>query len=180
VQLVSVAGVRSFQQIGALEIQGVEANASYKVGAFTLFGNYTYLHPYNTDPVDGAGNPLQGELRVTDIADHHVNLGVSLELWDRLKIDLRGNYVSKRDQGPDTTALLFGGTFNYPMIDAYTVAHAVVTYETPIPLVKLQAVVNNLFDEEYFDPGPRDKDPIYTGRSPQPGRSVMLRAIVTY
>ena len=44
----------------------------------------------------------------------------------------------------------------------------------------MQLGVNNLFGEEYFHPGPRDKDPIYTGISPQPGRFYFLRLIYDY
>lgn len=160
-----------FENIGRLEIRGLQAHASYRFGRYDVYGNYTYADPVNTDPVDELGNPLPGELRVGDIARHRLNLGVSASFGERWQAHLRGNYVGARDTGVGTTV----SENPFTEIDPYFVAHAAVSYRGLLPGATLQLIVNNLFDADYDHPGVQRAGGGFAARLPQPGRAVYLR-----
>ncbi len=166
-----------FQNTGALRIQGLQANAALDLGEWTLWGNYTWADPRNTEPKGSDGLPLGGERPIGDIAEHQVNLGVGARLRDRFDLNLRLNWVGTKNTGRDTTV----EANPFEEIDAYLVAHASLTYEGILPGTSLQLVVHNLFDEEYYHPGPRSADgDVLTARSPQPERSVYLRLLYSF
>lgn len=172
--------ISQFQNLGNLEITGAQLRFDYEPSErFSLWGNYTYTDPRNIDPLDASGNPVLdasggviGEQPVGDIAEHQVNLGLNGRFFDALDGNLRINYVGDRPTGAGTTVT--GNPFS--QIDSHLVAHLALTYEGLFRGTSLQLVVNNLFDEQYFDPGIRDASQVlYAPRAPQPGRSAFLR-----
>lgn len=167
------------QSGGSMEITGLQASLTWHRGGFDLFANYTYTDPRSTNPLtaegeprtDEEGNPLS-DVRVGDIAEHRLNLGLSTRLFERLDLDLRLNYVGDRPTGADTSVPL------NPLdrIEGYTVINAAVSYEGLLPGLRLQLLVNNLLDEAYFHPGVSVADGLaLASRIPQNERSVFLR-----
>lgn len=162
-----------FQNIGSLRVRGIQARAEWKREDYSLWGNYTFTDPLNTNPV---GSDAE-DLRIADIASHQVNLGVDATLFRKLTLSARINYVGSRDRGPETTV----GADRFTVIDAYTVAHLTVGYKDILPHTHLQVIVNNLFDEEYFDPGVRESNNVaFADRLPQRGRSLYARILFSF
>lgn len=151
-----------FQNVGRLDIRGIQATADWAHGDHRLAANYTYADPF--DPGRG--------VRVGDIASHRVNLLGSLSLGRKLDLDLRLNWVAGRKTGRGTTV----DRNPYDEIADYAVVHLAASYRRLLPGLDLQLVVNNLFDGEYFDPALRNPSgfPI-AARVPQPGRTFFLR-----
>ena len=174
------ATIAQFQNVGKIDIRGAQLTASFELAeTLRLFANYTYTDPQNIDPVDADGNPETdadgaaiAELRVGDIASHQLNVGINAEIWKGLNANLRLNYVGDRPTGPGTTVT--GNLFTE--IESSLVGHLALTYKDVFRGGTLQLVVNNLFDEEYFDPGIRGASQVlYAPRAPQPGRATYLR-----
>ncbi len=165
-----------YRNIGGRRLRGIIANATWRRKNLSLYANYTYTDPFNTEPVDADGQPLAGvdELRIGDIASHQLNFGANARLLrDRLDVNLRLNWVGDKEVGEGTTV----SSSPLDRIDPYTVAHAAVTYREVLPGTSLQLLVNNLLDEEYEHPGLRASTGFLENvRSPQPGRTVFLRA----
>lgn len=179
-QCTLLLGCFQLQNQDTFRIRGLQVNARYRLGKSELWGNYTYTEPFQTNPEDIAGNPLLdaqgnrvGELRIGDIASHRLNLGLGVDWTPSLKTDLRLQYVSARKTGPTTTVF---NTFD--QIDGYAVTHAAVSYKPPLLGTTLQLIVNNLFDESYFDPGTQ-VETVGAPRVPQPGRTIYLRLIAS-
>ncbi|MEM7352597.1 MAG: TonB-dependent receptor [Acidobacteriota bacterium] len=179
------ATIAQFQNVGQVDIRGAQVTANVELGEkLRLFANYTYTDPQNIEPLDAAGNPLTGsggavirELRLGDIASHQFNLGVNAELYRKLNANLRLNYVGDRPTGRGTTV----PNNLFSEIESSLVGHLAVTYRNIVRGATLQLVVNNLFDEEYFDPGIRGASQVlYAPRAPQPGRTTYLRFKYTF
>ncbi|MCP4656254.1 MAG: TonB-dependent receptor [bacterium] len=167
-----------FQNLGELHIRGMQATAGWRRENLDLYGNYTYTDPVNTEPLDGQGVRRSDidELRVGDIAAHQVNCGANLRLRERFNVDLRLQWVGKRETGPNTTV-----PDNLERFDAHTVVHTAITCDVLVPGLDLQLVVNNLLDSEYFHPGLRKADnQAYASRIPQPRRSFFARLIYRF
>jgi outer membrane receptor for ferrienterochelin and colicins len=177
------ATTTQFQSLGTQQIRGLQADASYTQGRWTLFGNYTFTAPYETDPKDSLGQPqLDGRglpisrLRIADIASHRANLGVDTALSGGLRADLRLQFVGPRPTGAGTT----NPTNPVARLGSALVANAALTYQTRLPGAKVQLLVDNLFDKRYSDPGVRTADgSVYAATIPQPGRAVYLRLSVS-
>ncbi len=171
--------VGQFQNVGEARVRGAQATASYERGRLRAYGNYTYTDSVNTRPLDASGQPLLdasgrplGELEMGSIASHQLNLGLTLS-WRRLGAHLRARFVGARPTGEGTS----GASGNpFREIDSYAVADTTVSYEGLFPGATLQLIVNNLFDEETFHPGPGAGDgAVFPPRSPQPERAAFLR-----
>ncbi len=172
------------QAIGALRIRGLQATATLEEGPHAAYANYTYSDPVNVEPrgsdgrplLDAAGSPI--EQRIGDIASHRVNLGVYLEPVPRVGLNLRMNWVGRRPTGARTTV------FENPLdsIDPYTVFHLTVTCRPVVAAgLKVQLVVSNLFDAEYYHPGLQVASGKHlAARIPQNERSIGLRLLYTY
>ena len=149
------------QAIGRLSIRGVQATATWRYGANSVYGNYTYTHPRNVEPTDSEGNLLtdaQGnplEIRIGDIASHQLNLGVNARFLDRLNLNVRLNHVGARQTGRHTTV----DANPLDEIDAYTVLNGTFGVENVLPGVSVQLIVNNILDNAYFHPGARSAGP---------------------
>lgn len=171
-----------FQNQGELRIRGVQAVADRQLGAFDLYGNYTYTEGYNTTPFDEAGEPLivdgrpVNELRIGDIPRHQANLGANLRLRERLDVNLRGSWVGDRPTGEGTTV----PTSPFRKIGSYFVADLALTYRKLFGrALDVQLLVNNLLDEDYYHPGVREAGGgTFVPRVPQAGRSAFLRLVV--
>jgi outer membrane receptor for ferrienterochelin and colicins len=150
-----------FQNVGRLEIQGLQADASWTPGAFRLGANYTYARPRDPDR----------DLRVGDIASHRVNAQGG---WTRgpLDVELRLNWVLGRMTGVGTTV----DRNPYTEMPDYAILGGAVTYRRLVPGIDLQLSFENLFDTLYYDPSLRNPSgfPI-AARIPQPGRTVYLQ-----
>jgi len=187
-RFVEEAGTRQNQAPGSLDIRGLQANFRGQFGRFNLWANYTYTEPTNTNPLDGQGEPRLGadgeplgEVRVGDIAEHRVSAGFDTELGRHWRFDLRLNHVGERETGfnPSIDDDILGNRLE--TIDAYTVAHATVTYEDLIPGGDLQLVAENLFDEDYVHPGVRSADgSVFASSLPQNGRGLYFRLRYRY
>lgn len=193
-----IGTTQQFNNLGAQEIQGVQANVEWTIERWSIFdrlsifGNYTFTRPYNTEPVDEDGNPRPDidRLRIADIAEHQINLGAAAALLgDRLDVDLRLNWVDDKPTGPGTTVPTNPNT----KIDGYVVTHAALTWKdfrfgggkddgsNAAVGISLQLAIQNLFDVDYEHPGFRDSSGIFAASSsPQPGRSFYLRASLKY
>jgi outer membrane receptor for ferrienterochelin and colicins len=146
-----------FQNVGKLDIQGVQAEAKWTPGPYELLGNYTYSDPF--DPDRG--------VRVGDIASHRLNVLGGTTYRDRLDLSLRLNCVVGRKTGQGTTV----DRNPFDKIGNYAVVHFTASYRSILPGLDLQFAINNLFDSEYFDPSLRNPSgfPI-AARIPQPVR----------
>lgn len=150
-----------FQNVGRLEIEGLQADAGWTPGAYRLSGNYTWSRPRDPDR----------DLRVGDIAGHRVNL---LGGWShgQLDVELRFNWVLGRITGAGTTV-----TANpFKSMPDYAILGGAVTYRRVVPGIDVQLSFENLFDSLYYDPSLRNPSgfPI-AARIPQPGRAVYLQ-----
>jgi outer membrane receptor for ferrienterochelin and colicins len=160
-------------------IRGFQVDGHYRLGGTEISGNYTFTSPFKVHPLDAfgrhplldaAGRPI-GELRVGDIASHHVNLGVNRDWPRRLNTDLRLRYVGPRPTGRNTT----DSANPLDHIASHTEVQATVSYRGVLPGTTLQLIVDNLFGRLYYDPG---TEPILGVASvPQPGRTIYLRLI---
>lgn len=164
---------RQLQNLGRLEVRGLELRAGVRFHRVSLSGNVTYIDPAGTAPADPEESTSSSEsVRVGDIASRRVNLILDISLARKLNLDLRVNHVGSRPTGEGTTV----PANPLGRIDSYTVAHSTLTYRDILPGTNLQLIVQNLFDKEYFDPGVLDADGTrYAARLPQPGRTVFLR-----
>lgn len=159
--------INQFQSAGAREIRGVQATASWVRGRRSLTANYTFTDPRNT----------QLDVRVGDIASHHLNIVGSAPLGRHLDLTARFNAVSARRTGKGTDV----DANPYTSIPGYAVIGTALTWSDPLPHTKLQLAVDNLLDKAYDDPGIRRADALaYAARVPQPGRGVTLRLTASF
>jgi len=143
------------QAVGEAEIRGINAIADYKLNNFTAYLNYTYTEPYAIDPVDSEGNPqldrlgnVYHKLRISDIANHRINAGFNYIFKDVLNINLRGNFVGKRETGYATTVPSNPDTF-----DPYVVFNGAISYSPKNLGLTIQLSAFNILNQEYSSPG---------------------------
>jgi outer membrane receptor protein involved in Fe transport len=152
-----------FQNVGRLELQGLQAEAKWAIGGWHLDGNYTFAHPRDPDR----------NQRVGDIASHRVNLlGATSFFNERLDADVHLNTVIGRQTGKGTTV----DASPYTEIPNYAILGAALTYRRLFTGIDLQFSVENMLDTEYWDPSLRNPSgfPI-AARIPQPGATAWVR-----
>lgn len=161
-----------------LRIQGIQLSFRARRRAALLWGNYTYIEPFQIDPRDAAGRSLLDDqmrpiskLRIGDIATHQVKAGINIGGSAAWNGDLRARYVGARRTGPGTT--VFSNPFR--SIGSYTVADVALTYRSPLPGISLHLIVNNVFDRQYSDPGD-EVDSVGAPAVVQAGRTIYLKA----
>lgn len=172
---------RQFQNIGELQVRGIQGQAKYQEARLEAFLSYTFTEPFNTDPVRSG---LEGgsRLRVADIASHRLSGGLNVKLSGSFSADVRANFVGSRKTGAGTTV----PTSRFGNIDSHTITHATLTYSGPLFFFKplrssrLQLGADNIFDEFYYDPGLSEAREVFAARLPQAGRSVFLRLSLAY
>ncbi len=138
--------------IGKFEISGVQANLHYNFATLSTWFNYTYCDPRQTFAEIG-----KVDNRVGDIAKHQFNVGANRMFFDRLNINLRGNFSGARKVGPGTTVPLNTSTF-----PAVFIMNGAATYSNPALLrgLEIQLVCNNILNSEYYHPGTKAADGI--------------------
>ena len=166
-QIPGCTTTNQFRNVGRLEIKGLQADARWTPESFRLQANYTFTSPQDPDR----------DQRVGDIASHRLNvLGGRRFFSDRLDTEMRINGVLGRKTGAGTTV------FNNPFtkIADYFIVSGAVTYRRLVPGVDLQFSVENLFNQDYWDPSLRNPSgfPI-APQIPQPGTTAFLRLRVT-
>jgi len=128
----------------------LKLNSMSKKLRFNLNGNYT-----SPKTVDSDGN----EITLADISQYRLNFGVTSFL--NLKkfnasINLRGNFVSSRPVGEDTTV---DGNYglNYSReIPSYFILNSnLILRHKKIPNIYLSLSLNNILDRLYYHPGIR-------------------------
>jgi outer membrane receptor for ferrienterochelin and colicins len=156
------------QPLGSIDIKGVMSRLNYKFQNYTFYLNYTYTLPYNTSEDE--------KVRVGDIASHQINGGINVIYFDKLNINLRGNWVGEKLTGSKTTVA------NNPLdrIDPYLIFNASASYRF-YENFTLQLIGNNLLDTEYFHPGVRSANgTYYASRIPQYERHFFLRLLFDF
>jgi outer membrane receptor protein involved in Fe transport len=158
-------GSTTFTNDGSVQVHGLQLVSRYRFRSFDLFGNYSFTEP-------SAGSPLLDDsaaLRVGDIAQHRLNLGVNTLLAERFNLNLRVSYVGARRAAMAAP---------FATVDAHVVANLALTYHDILPGASLQLTVDNLLDSQYQHPGVRQADGArYARVLPQPGRSLFLRLV---
>jgi outer membrane receptor for ferrienterochelin and colicins len=138
-----------------LNTTGFELYGNYLAGDFDFFANYTY-----NDSRD------QIEVFVPEISKNTANAGFTYSLRQKLKINLRANYLGERKNpsiipatGNDKIedALIFNGCISYLGFKNFN----------------LQFKMNNILNQEYYHPSNR-----FSGRYRQPERNFSF--IATY
>ncbi|HEX2120433.1 MAG TPA: TonB-dependent receptor [Thermoanaerobaculia bacterium] len=166
-----------YQNRDELRVRGLQMSGRYRRGPAEVWGHYTFTDPVQQNPRDVDGNPffdesgrVLDEIPVADIASHHLAAGAEMT-WDRWRFGLRAKHVGARRAGPGTTA---PGNIHSEFA-AHQTADVTFSYDTT-PSTRLQVIVQNLFDAQYYDPGVEYK--IHSSRVLQAGRAVYLRLIL--
>lgn len=166
-QIPGCTTTNQFRNVGRLAIKGLQADARWTPDSYRFQANYTFTSPRDPDR----------DQRVGDIAGHRLNfLGGTRLFRDRLDTELRVNGVLGRKTGAGTTV----NNNPFPKIADYFIVSAAFTYRRLVPGVDLQFSVENLFNQDYWDPSLRNPGgfPI-AARIPQPGTTAFLRLRVT-
>ena len=166
-QIPGCTTTNQFRNVGRLEIKGLQADARWTPGNYRFQANYTFTNPRDPDR----------DQRVGDIASHRLNfLGGTGWFADRLDAELRVNGVLGRKTGAGTTV----SQNPFPRIADYFIVSTAFTYRRLVPGVDVQFSVENLFNQDYWDPSLRNPSgfPI-AARLPQPGTTAFLRLRVT-
>ena len=166
-QIAGCTTTNQFRNVGRLQIQGLQADARWTPGSYRLQANYTFTSPRDPDR----------KLRLGDIASHRLNvLGGTRFFGDRLDAELRASGVFGRKTGAGTTVNLNP----FSKIPDYVILSTAFTYRRLVPGVDLQFSVENVLNQDYWDPSLRNPSgfPI-AARIPQPGTTAFLRLRVT-
>lgn len=168
---------------GKSYVTGVQAVFDYKISKnFNLFSNYTYTDA-KKDSIAGTvvtDVVTNKKLIVGDIAKHHFNVGVNGVFLknEKLNVNLRFNYVSGRRVGRGTSVPL--NPQPNGLFPAYKIFNTAITY-TISNAIQVQAIVNNILNEKYSDPGIRSANGVDQAyRTPQKGTNAMLRVLLNF
>jgi outer membrane receptor for ferrienterochelin and colicins len=140
------------QNIGEFKIKGIQSNFYYKSPGkkWQASLNYTFTDPLQTKSVDSADNVVDIDLRVPDIAAHKLNAVINCIFLKNFNINFRGNYLSAKKNGLNTTAP--ANKLSFP---GYFVGNATLSVQNYIKGATLQLGCNNIFNNTYFSPGIR-------------------------
>jgi outer membrane receptor protein involved in Fe transport len=158
------------------QIMGLQNTVKYTfLDANVVNFNLTYTHPFDV-------SSDTKKLRVADIASFNFNVGYTRKLFDRLNVNVRGNFVGERPVGEGTTVPT--NTFEFP---SHLIVNSALTYNFPLSNKKnvsdisFQFVINNLFNTKYNDPGPRDAgNGIFVSHVPQRFRNFIARILFNF
>jgi outer membrane cobalamin receptor len=135
-----------------LETDGFEAALEYAKGKFRPSINYTY----NSSIYDN------GDM-VPEIGKHNMNIGMLIAFTNKIKLDLRGNYVGRRKNVKTIAA-----TGSDSVDDAFVV-HSTLSFLN-LAGFDIQVICKNLFNTEYYHTSNNTPD-----RYRQPQRRLMLK-----
>ncbi len=134
---------------------GFELFSNYIIKNFALYANYTFTDSYDKD-----------ELNIREISRHTGNAGITYSYNSNFKINLRTNYVGKRN---NPTIIKTTGSY---LIDDALLLHGCFSYFDFYGF-DFQLKINNILDKEYYHPSNR-----FEGRYRQPQRTFTFK--VTY
>ncbi|MDF1547538.1 MAG: TonB-dependent receptor, partial [Bacteroidales bacterium] len=170
------------QAKGKAKIIGVNAMADYKWGNLTCYANYTYTLPFAIDPTDSNGNPMLDadsipykELRISDIADHQINIGANYLFRDVLNANLRVNIMSERKTGLETTV-----PTNPDKFDPYFILNGALNYSPKNLGLTIQLSIFNILNTEYYSPGLDQATAELASSLKQNGRNMYLSLIYEF
>ncbi|MCP4216487.1 MAG: TonB-dependent receptor [bacterium] len=157
-----------WENAGKSKIFGYEVSMRAGISdVFSLNGN-----------ISGAFNRDEDDNELGDIAPVKVNLGL---LYNRtpLSVYAKVNYVSSKN----TINHMMDPLSNpiYTSIDGYSVVGLNVKYSGIVKGLDLNVKLDNVFDTEYYNPGPRSADGVkYNARVMQPGFNFMIGLTYSY
>jgi outer membrane cobalamin receptor len=125
------AGSR-WTNVGRIETTGFEGELEYKKNRWRSYLNYTY-----TDSATAEG------AEVPEVSGHSANAGVQYCFTDRLKLDVRGQYLGKRKNTQPA------GAANDTWIDGAFVFHGTLSLAN-CRGYDLQLAARNIFNKEYY------------------------------
>ena len=118
--------------VGRIETTGFEGELEYKKDRWRSYINYTYT---DSATADGA--------EVPEISRHSANAGVQYCFTDRLKLDVRGQYLGKRKNTQPAAAA------NDPGVAGAFVLHGTLSLAN-YRGYDFQLAARNIFDKEYY------------------------------
>jgi len=140
----TTATTSQHQNTGGLKIFGQELESRYYFDAKnSIYANATVSRT-ERDNGDRQG----------DLAPFKANLGADLLFKNKYGFNIRGHYMAARDTINKNSPNIFVAR----RVDAYFTADAAFTWKGLAKGLELTAAVNNLFDEQYYDPGVRTAD----------------------
>lgn len=170
------------QAKGKARIMGINAMADYKWRDLSCYANYTYTLPYAIDPTDSNGDPMLDangnpykELRISDIADHQVNIGANYLFRDVLNANLRFNFRGERKTGEETTV-----PTNTDKFDPYFLLNGALSYSPKKMGLTLQFTIFNILDKQYSSPGLDQATGELASSLEQNGRNMYLSLIYEF
>ena len=192
----TLAGITQNRNIGSYNISGIMTSVKYasKNGRFKSYLNHTFMAPYQVE--DGIKSNFQ-PLRIGDIATHHINSGIDINLPTKkilYALNIRTNYVGARKVGPGTTQSSNIGITNN-QTNAYLVFNGNINFcYLKYPWLRLSVIGNNLLnnnildttDARFYHPGPRSASGTYNNLSgnvpfvPQRPRYVLFKITFNY
>ena len=144
--------------------------------------NYTYTIPYSIDPVDSDGNPIldatgnaYDKLRISDIADHQINIGANYLYKEIININLRANFISEKITGVKTTV-----QSNPDKFDPYFLLNGAISYTPKNIGITAQLSVFNVLGTEYFSPGLDEATGALSSSLRQNGRNLYFSLIYEF
>jgi len=183
--IVNNNGDLQFTATGKLKINGFQFNGRHALKNGGFYGNYTYTF---TRAQEYEENGVDFEWKaIGDIAAHSFNLGSYVKLLNNgVTLNASLNHMGNRATGEKTTV----GNNPFDEIQGYTIVDVALSLHGGALLgssqgafdgFRVQFVVNNLFNTEYFHPGARAADGlILTSRIPQETRYVFIKLQVQW
>ena len=179
------------ENAGSRDIWGIEYRGRYTFPNFiphasdiSGFFYYTFTDVQSSTRFNHTTGVWEDEdTDLGDIAPHKVNLGVNIPIQKHWNLNLRGNFVSRRELYSQNPLRAQGKT-----IDPYVVFNGALSFYYRPFTVTLKIV--NLFNRSYFHPGVEQADSgdDFSKRSlgfrnsliPQPRRSFVFRFNIDY
>ncbi|MBE9461783.1 TonB-dependent receptor plug domain-containing protein [Dyadobacter subterraneus] len=168
---------------GKSYVTGVQAVFDYKISRnFSLYSNYTFTDAKKDSIAGGIVTDAitNKKLIVGDIARNHFNAGINGVFLnnDRLNVNLRFNYVSRRRVGQGTSVPANPQPNGF--FPSFSLINTAITYKLTTA-IQTQLIVNNVLNAQYSDPGIRSANGIEQAyRTPQKGINSMLRVILNF
>ncbi len=167
---------------------GMQSSLAYQFAyqkhlQFQVYANYNYTLAQQ-DTLGSAKRFRFGKddktVKVDDIARHRFNLGLNALYHQKLNVNLRMNWVGKRQIQQDTTAKNNSYKLEGRSFLSYALLSGAIAYRDLIPGLDVQLVVNNLTNTEYEDPGIRSADGEERAyRTPQKGINGLIKMTYT-
>jgi len=136
-----------------LNTDGFELALGYVMGKIKSYFNYTYN-----------SSTYENRERVPEIGKNNANIGILCAITNKIKLDIRGNYIGKRKNAKTITA-----TGSDYIDDAFIVSSNLSFLN--LKGFDFQIICKNLLNTEYYHTSNRPPD-----RYRQPQRSILIKA----